>query len=88
MPTTTLPYPDLEREQNAFESQLDAMLDEHEGEFVLFKDGHPMEFFPAYDAAYRAGLDRFGLEGVFLVSEVKRRERQATSISWQSGVMS
>lgn len=80
-------YPELEREQAAFDSQLEEILKQHEGEFVLFKDGQPIDFFPAYDAAYRAGIDRFGLDQTFLVSDVKRRPPEITSISWQAGVM-
>lgn len=88
MPATQNIYVTLEREQDAFDAQLDLMMKEHEGEFVLFKEGRPIAFFEAYDETYRAGLDKFGLDQTFLVSEVKKREPQTTSISWQAGVMS
>lgn len=87
MATSETTYPALEREQKAFDSQLTVMLKAHAGEFVLFKNARPVEFFKSYDDAYRAGIERFGLDGAFLVSDVKRRAPETTSISWQSGVM-
>lgn len=80
-------YALIEREQRAFDAQLDALVREHEGEFVHFESGKPAAFFGTYDEAYRAGLDRFGLDSTFFVSEVKRREPQTTSLAWQSDVM-
>lgn len=80
-------YPQLEREQDAFNRQLPDMLSEHQGKFALFHGGKPVAFFPLYDEAYRAGLDQFGIDGTFLVSEVKEREPQVTSYAWEAGVM-
>lgn len=79
-------YAQIKREQEAFDRQLDQMIDEHEGEFVLFHDGAPVAFFPIYEEAYRAGLERFGMDETFLVSEVKRRGPQVTSYAWEAGV--
>ncbi|MBI4702109.1 MAG: hypothetical protein HY744_13320 [Deltaproteobacteria bacterium] len=76
----------IEEEQRAFEGQLDQFLGEHPGEFVLFKDGQPVEFFRQFGAAYAAGVARYGLRGVFLVGEVVRLP-VTTSLSWQLGVM-
>jgi hypothetical protein len=81
------PYAGIEREQDAFNRRLTEMLEEHDGEFVLFRDEEPVAFFATYDQAYRAGLDRFGVDQTFLVSEVKRREAQTTSVAWEAGVM-
>lgn len=80
-------YADITREQEAFDRQLTAMLSDHDGEFVLFKDGAPVAFFATYDQAYRAGLERFGINQTFLISEVKHRDRTATSVAWEAGVM-
>lgn len=85
--TKAKPYAQIEREQEAFNAQLDHMMQEHQGEFALFKDGSPVAFYATYNQAYTAGLDRFGMDQTFLVSEVKRREPQTTSIAWESGVM-
>ena len=79
--------PRLEIEQKAFDLQLESMMRGHEGEFVLFRDEKPVAFFPTYNEAYQAGLDQFGLDAVYIVSEVKRRDRQATSITWAAGAM-
>jgi hypothetical protein len=80
-------YPKLEREQEAFDSQLDEMMREHEGEYVLFRGGKPVAFFTTYNEAYQAGLDKFGLDDVYIVSEVKRRDQHATSVTWAAGAM-
>jgi len=81
------PYAQIEREQDAFDRKLEEMLAQHDGEFVLFKNEQPVAFFATYDQAYRAGLERFGVDQTFLVSEVKRRESQTTSLAWEAGVM-
>ncbi len=75
-------------EQAAFNSKLAGMMKDHAGQFVLFKAGHPVAFFPTYQDAYRAGLERFGVNEIFLVSEVKRSVPQTPSISFCSGAMS
>jgi len=80
-------YAQIEREQAAFDRELDDMLAKHDGEFVLFRDAKPVAFFPTYEEAYRAGLEQFGVDQTFLVSEVKRRGPQVTSYAWGAGVM-
>jgi hypothetical protein len=77
----------LQAEQEAFDRHLEEMLHEHAGEFVLFRHGKPVKFFPDYQSAYKAGLAEFGLDQVFLVSEVKRRHAEPVSLSWTAGVM-
>jgi len=84
---TTTEYPKLEREQNAFDAQLDEMMLEHEGEYVLFRGEKPVAFFPTYNEAYQAGLDEFGLDEVYIISEVKRRDQYATSVTWAAGAV-
>ena len=77
---------DLEKERRAFDQQLPELMKDHQGEFVLFKDGRAVAFFPTYDAAYAAGLDRFGLDAEFLIQEVVEEQPKGCSISWEAGV--
>jgi len=77
----------LDEEQRAFDDQLPALLEAHEGEFILFKDGKVVAFFPDEDLAYETGLDQFGLDSLFLVSRVERTEPRPISLSWELGVM-
>jgi hypothetical protein len=77
----------LRREQAAFDRQLPEILPEHQGEFVVFKDEVPQGFYKTYNDAYGAALDRFGLDDVFLISEVLERHPEPVSISWTAGVM-
>lgn len=77
----------LAEEQQAFEAQLDALLSEHLDEYVLFKDGAAVAFFDDEDAALADGLERFGLDDVFLVSRVARPEPERLSLAWELGVM-
>jgi hypothetical protein len=78
-------YTQLEGEQKAFDAQLAEMMRDHEGEFVLFRGQRPVAYFDTYDAAYQAGLDRFGLDDVYIVSEVKFRDHLAASVTWAAG---
>lgn len=77
----------LAEEQHAFEAQLDALLAEHRDQYVLFKDGAAVAFFDNEDSALADGLERFGLEEVFLVSCVARPEPERLSLAWELGVM-
>ena len=77
----------LKVEQSAFDARLDTLLQEHPGEFVVFKDQQPVWFFTSYDEAYSWAIDHFGLSDIFLVSEVKKRSDESVSISWQAGVL-
>jgi len=79
--------PTLKREQEAFEAQLDELLKQHEGEFVLFKDGRPVEFFSDHGAAYSRALDLFGIDATFLIAEVAKSEPRAISVAWEAGIM-
>jgi hypothetical protein len=87
MTTTMGRFDLLQAEQEAFDRHLEEMLREHAGEFVLFRKGEPVEFFSDYQTAYKAALERFGLDQVFLISEVKRRAPEPVSLSWVAGAM-
>lgn len=77
----------LLREQEAFEAQLAGLLEEHAGQYVVFRDLKPAGFFSTYEAAYSFAVQRFGTEGGFLVSEVKKREPESLSISYLTGAL-
>ena len=77
----------LKEEQAAFETQLDELLKTHKGKFVLFKSGQVVGFFDDHESAYNEGLDRFGLDTVFLVAPVEKIRPQPISVSWDAGVM-
>jgi hypothetical protein len=77
----------LQVEQNAFDKSLEGMLADHPNEFVVFHGGEPVAYFKTYDEAYGFALDTYGLDAVFLVSQVIRRDTQPASLSWYSGVM-
>lgn len=74
-------------DQIAFDEQLEKLLAEHAGEFVVFRSGAPVGFFPGYGSAYEFALAEFGTEGVFLVSEVKRHAPEPVSVSWDLGLV-
>ena len=77
----------LQREQDAFDKVLPKLLRKHKGEFVVFKDGLPIDFFPSYEDAYAMALDRYGHAAVFLISEIVKRVPQPVSLSWNAGVL-
>jgi len=77
----------LQREQDAFDRQLDGLLADHEGQFVLVRDGNVVAFFADHESAYAAALDRFGLDATFLVAQVKKFPPQPVSVAWDAGVM-
>ena len=77
----------LTQEQRAFDHMLDTMLKDHAGEFVVIHNGSVVDYYQTYSAAYEDALKRFGLDQIFLVSEVKKREPEPVSISWQAGAM-
>ena len=76
----------VRKEQAAFDKQLDGLLKEHEGEFVLFRNFKPVAFFPSFKAAYDEGIARFGLEA-FLIGEITPPSPMPASLSWEAGVL-
>lgn len=77
----------IEDEQLAFDKALPSLLEAHTGEYVLFHDGRAVAFCPTRGEAYQQGLETFGLEETFLVSEVKPKRSETASLSWELGVM-
>jgi len=77
----------LQEEQAAFEAQLDGLLAEHANQYVLFKGGQPVAFFPDHSTAYAAALERFGVDATFLIAQVRKTVPQPVSLSWEAGVL-
>jgi hypothetical protein len=77
----------LRVEQEAFDSQLDELMQEHAGQFVLMKGGDVVGYYDSFQAAYSDGVLKYGPADVFLVSEVKHRPPESPSISWTVGAM-
>lgn len=77
----------LQDEKAAFEHHLDALRQDHEGEWAVVRGGEVIGFFPSHEKAYEAGLDRFGLDAVFLIAQVKTEIPTPVSVSWSAGVL-
>jgi hypothetical protein len=77
----------LKVEQAAFDRLLPKILKDRRGQFVVVYGEESRGFFTTYDEAYAFALDNFGLDAVFLISEVIERNNTPASISWHSGVM-
>lgn len=57
---------DLGLEQRTYEDQLDTMLREHEGQYVVIKGSDLKHFSTTYEDALDWGYDEFGLESFFV----------------------
>jgi hypothetical protein len=77
----------LQREQDAFDAELPRLLPEHPGEFVIFKDKHPVAFFRSFDEAYGEALKRFGLDEIFLITQVAEPSPTSLSLTWDLAVL-
>lgn len=71
----------LEQEREAFDRQLDDLLKDQAGRFVVFKDGHPVAFFDDETKAYEEALRRFGADDGFLIAKVERDDPRPISAS-------
>ena len=60
----------MEREAAFFESQFDSLMESHENEFVLINDESIIDFFRDGNSATRAGIDRYGHMGTFIVRKI------------------
>ena len=57
-------------EHEAFGEELDEMLKNHAGQWVVFHDRKPFEFYTSVAEAYAEAIRRFGPEGGFLLQQV------------------
>lgn len=64
----------LSNELSWYESNKNAWLDSHSGEFVLIGGKETVGFFPSYEQAFEAGLEAFGIGTDFLIKQVVEHE--------------
>jgi len=77
----------LIEEQRAFEEQFESLLASHPGKYVLFKNGKLVGFYDDHETAYKAALEKFGLDAIFLIAPIAKSEATPVSIAWDAGVM-
>jgi hypothetical protein len=65
----------LGQELNFYELHKSAWIDRYAGQFALISGEESGGFFPSYEAAFEAGLQRFGLEKPFLIKQVLERDQ-------------
>jgi hypothetical protein len=58
-------------DQEAFDAQLDELLQYHLGKWALYARGRALGVFETYSSAFRFGLRLFGTRRVFLVARVQ-----------------
>jgi hypothetical protein len=64
----------LAAELEYFDKHKTEWLTQKTGEYVVIKDGGLLGFFPDFEAAYRAGATRYGLDTDFLVKQILEHE--------------
>lgn len=64
----------LADEQAWFEKNRAFISGQYNGQYVLVKNAAVQGAFPTYDAAYKAGSQRFGAAGQFLVKQALAQE--------------
>ena len=77
----------LLEERQRFEKIEPGLLEEHKGQFVLFKGGKVHDFFPDAMAAFEAGLQRYGLDDAFLIEKVGMRIGASVSLTLDLGLI-
>lgn len=77
----------ITQEKRAYEAMKEDLLKEHRGKFVLLKDGQPQGFFASHSEAYTAGVEKYGIDAVFLVQEVTKTPDPSVSLTWQLGLL-
>jgi len=61
---------ELQKYYERFEQNRGAWAQHHQGEYVLLRGDDAEAFFPDYESAYKAGLDRYGRGKDFLIQQV------------------
>lgn len=64
----------LQTELRVFEQHKREWLQDHLGDFVVVADTTVAGFYPDYESAFKAGLNKFGVRGSFLVKQVWAEE--------------
>ena len=61
----------VSEEYGRYEAALPELLKTHGGKWIVFRDNTVQGVFDAEEEAYNAGLAKYGLEGGFVIVEVK-----------------
>jgi hypothetical protein len=64
----------FQTELRVFEEHRHEWLQSHSGDFVVIADSTVAGFYPDYESAFKAGLNKFGVRGNFLVKQVWAEE--------------
>jgi hypothetical protein len=64
----------LETELRTFDQHRNEWLQSHLGDFVVIAGTTVAGFYSDYEKAFKAGLDRFGVRGDFLVKQLYAEE--------------
>jgi len=64
----------LQRELAVFEQHKRDWLQTNPGEFVVIFDTTIGGFYPDYESAFRGGVSKFGVRGIFLVKQIWAEE--------------
>lgn len=64
----------LSVELDLYDTHKAEWLNNHRGEFVVIKGKSPLGFFAEFQAAYRAGVEKYGMDADFLVKRVVAQE--------------
>jgi len=64
----------LDAEIEIYEKQKSEWLKSHRDEFVVIKGNEVLGFFTDFNQAYRAGVDKYGIDTDFLVKRVVPHE--------------
>lgn len=76
----------LAQERDAFDRQLDTLLESHKGEFVVFYEGRPLGFYASHTEAHRGALSTLGLDRTFLIARVEQEAPQPERLIKSSDV--
>jgi hypothetical protein len=76
----------LEKETRFFEAQRQALIENHEGQFVVIKGEHLLGAYTTFAEAYEAGVNAYGTES-FMVKQVSPEEGQVLLPALNTGLM-
>lgn len=62
----------MQADRIAFTAMLPELLRTHPGKYALLRDAKFIDAFDDMDAAYKAGLQRFGLEPIYIAHIVEK----------------
>jgi hypothetical protein len=74
-------------EKSAFNSMLEQLLKEHEGEWVIFQNKAVFDFFKSKEDAYKKALSVFGIDKAFLIEQITRKIPQNCSFALELGTI-